>query len=77
MADIEREIDPPEPTRYDHVRIKKYWIEVEWEDGYRETIDAPKNIPQLDAFIDEIEYEANCDIIQNHQQKWGEPDGDY
>jgi hypothetical protein len=54
MSDIEREIDPPEPTRYDHVRIKKYWIEVEWEDGYRETIDAPKDIPQLDAFIDEI-----------------------
>ena len=34
MSDIERDIDPPEPTRFDHVRIKKYWIEIEWEDGY-------------------------------------------
>jgi hypothetical protein len=77
MADIEREIDPPEPVRYDLVRIKKYWIEIEWEDGYREVVDAPKDIPQLDAFIDDIEYEANCDILQNQAQKYGEPDGDY
>jgi hypothetical protein len=77
MSDIERDIDPPEPTRYDHIRIKKYWIEVEWEDGYRETIDAPKDIPQLDAFIDEIEYEANCDILENQAQKYGDPDSDY
>ena len=57
--------------------FKKYWIEVEWEDGYREAIDAPKDIPQLDAYIDEIEYEANRDIIENQQQKWGDPDRDY
>lgn len=77
MSDIEREIDPPEPVRYDLVRIKKYWIEIEWEDGYREVVDAPKDIPQLDAFIDDIEYEANCDILQNQAQKYGDPDGDY
>ena len=76
MSDIERDIDPPEPMRFDHVRIKKYWIEIEWEDGYREVVDAPKDIPQLDAFIDDIEYEANCDILQNQAQKYGEPYGD-
>jgi len=73
--ELERDLDPPSPQ--EPIRIKKYWIEVEWEDGYREVVDAPKDIPQLDAFIDEIEYEANRDILENQAQKYGDPDGDY
>lgn len=78
MSDIERDIDPPEPLRYDMINIKKVRLSIVWDDGRAEELDIPNHlIPEIDAYINEVEYEANRDILQNQALKYGDPDGDY
>ena len=79
MTELERDIDPPEPVRYDMVKIKSWWIGIKWEDGTTEEIDPPTDsmISEMEQYLNEIEYEANRDILENQAQKYGDPDGDY
>ena len=77
MDDLERDLDPPEPQ--EPIKIKKWWITIQWEDGRTEEIDPPTDsmISEMEQYLDEVEYEYNRDILENQAQKWGEPDRDY
>ena len=75
--ELERDIDPPEPQ--EPIKIKKWWITIQWEDGTTEEIDPPTDsmINEMEQYLNEIEYETNRDILEDRAQKWGDPDGDY
>ena len=75
--ELERDLDPPEPQ--EPIKIKKWWISIQWEDGTTEEIDPPTDsmIEEMEQYLDEVEYETNRDILENQAQKWGEPDRDY
>ena len=77
MDDLERDLDPPEPQ--EPIKIKKWWITIQWEDGRTEEIDPPTDsmISEMEQYLDEVEYEYNRDILENQAQKYGDPDGDY
>ena len=77
MIELERDLDPPEPQ--EPIKIKKWWITIQWEDGRTEEIDPPTDsmISEMEQYLNEIEYEANRDILENQAQKYGDPDGDY
>lgn len=74
---LERDLDPPEPQ--EPVRIKKWWITIQWEDGTTEEIDPPTDsmISEMEQYLNEIEYETNRDILEDQAHKYGDPDGDY
>ena len=76
----ERDIDPPcEDPR--NVRIKSWWITIKWDDGRIEDLALPEAFRQagkdIEGYLDEIEYEANCEINQEMAQKYGEPQEEY
>lgn len=72
--ELERDIDPPsEDPR--NVRIKSYWVTYQWDDGRTEELDWMDK--RIEDVLDEIEYEANCEINQEMAQKYGEPQEDY
>jgi len=75
--ELERDLDPPEPQ--EPIKIKKWWITIQWEDGRTEEIDPPTDsmISEMEQYLDEIEYEYNRDILEDQAQKYGDPDGDY
>ena len=75
--ELERDLDPPEPQ--EPVKIKKWWITIQWEDGRTEEIDPPTDsmISEMEQYLDEVEYEYNRDILEDQAQKYGDPDGDY
>jgi hypothetical protein len=75
--ELERDLDPPEPQ--EPIKIKKWWITIQWEDGRIEEIDPPTDsmIEQMEQYLDEVEYEYNRDILEDQAQKYGDPDGDY
>jgi hypothetical protein len=77
MSDLERDLDPPEPQ--EPIKIKKWWITIQWEDGRTEEIDPPTDsmISEMEQYLDEVEYEYNRDILEDQAQKYGDPDGDY
>jgi hypothetical protein len=76
MIELERDIDPPEPQ--EPVRIMKVRLSIVWEDGRTEELDIPDHlIRDIGAYVDEIEYEYNRDILEDQAQKYGDPDGDY
>jgi len=77
MIELERDLDPPEPQ--EPIKIKKWWITIQWEDGRTEEIDPPTDsmISEMEQYLDEIEYEYNRDILEDQAQKYGDPDGDY
>jgi hypothetical protein len=77
MTEFERDIDPPEPQ--EPIKIKKWWITIQWEDGRTEEIDPPTDsmISEMEQYLDEVEYEYNRDILEDQAQKYGDPDGDY
>lgn len=81
MTELERDIDPPEPVRYDMVKIKSWWIGYRWEDGTEDTINLEEHqrdaIDEIERTLDEVEYEVNRDILENQAQKYGDPDSDY
>jgi hypothetical protein len=74
---LERDLDPPEPQ--EPIKIKKWWITIQWEDGRTEEIDPPTDsmISEMEQYLDEVEYEYNRDILEDQAQKYGDPDGDY
>jgi hypothetical protein len=74
---LERDLDPPEPQ--EPIKIKKWWITIQWEDGRTEEIDPPTDsmISEMEQYLDEVEYETNRDILEDQAQKYGDPDGDY
>ena len=74
---LERDLDPPEPQ--EPVKIKKWWITIQWEDGRTEEIDPPTDsmISEMEQYLDEVEYEYNRDILEDQAHKYGDPDGDY
>jgi hypothetical protein len=74
---LERDLDPPEPQ--EPIKIKKWWITIQWEDGRTEEIDPPTDsmIEEMEQYLDEVEYEYNRDILEDQAQKYGDPDGDY
>jgi len=74
IDEIERDIDPPleDPrTRF----IKSYWVTYQWDDGTTEELGWMDK--RIGDALDEIEYEANCEINQEMAQKYGEPQEDY
>ena len=77
--ELERDLDPPEPQ--EPIRIKSWWIGYRWEDGTEDTLNLDDNFRQarrdIEGVLDEVESEANRDILENQAQKWGEPDRDY
>ena len=75
--ELERDLDPPEPQ--EPIKIKKWWITIQWEDGRIEEIDPPTDsmIEQMEQYLDEVEYEYNRDILEDQAQKYGDPDSDY
>ena len=75
--ELERDLDPPEPQ--EPIKIKKWWITIQWEDGRTEEIDPPTDsmIEQMEQYLDEVEYEYNRDILEHQAHKYGDPDGDY
>jgi hypothetical protein len=77
MSELERDLDPPEPQ--EPIKIKKWWITIQWEDGRTEEIDPPTDsmISEMEQYLDEVEYEYNRDILEDQAQKYGDPDGDY
>jgi hypothetical protein len=77
MIELERDLDPPEPQ--EPIKIKKWWITIQWEDGRTEEIDPPTDsmISEMEQYLDEVEYEYNRDILEDQAQKYGDPDGDY
>jgi hypothetical protein len=76
MIELERDIDPPEPQ--EPVRIMKVRLSIVWEDGRTEELDIPDHlIRDIGAYVDEVEYEYNRDILEDQAQKYGDPDGDY
>jgi hypothetical protein len=74
---LERDLDPPTPQ--EPIKIKKWWITIQWEDGRTEEIDPPTDsmISEMEQYLDEVEYEYNRDILEDQAQKYGDPDGDY
>jgi hypothetical protein len=74
---LERDLDPPTPQ--EPIKIKKWWISIQWEDGRTEEIDPPTDsmISEMEQYLDEVEYEYNRDILEDQAQKYGDPDGDY
>ena len=74
---LERDLDPPSPQ--EPIKIKKWWITIQWEDGRTEEIDPPTDsmIEEMEQYLDEVEYEYNRDILEDQAQKYGDPDGDY
>jgi hypothetical protein len=74
---LERDLDPPEPQ--EPIKIKKWWITIQWEDGRTEEIDPPTDsmISEMEQYLDEVEYEYNRDILEDQAHKYGDPDGDY
>jgi hypothetical protein len=74
---LERDLDPPEPQ--EPIKIKKWWITIQWEDGRTEEIDPPTDsmIEEMEQYLDEVEYEYNRDILEDQAHKYGDPDGDY
>jgi hypothetical protein len=73
---LERDLDPPEPQ--EPVRIMKVRLSIVWEDGRTEELDIPDHlIRDIGAYVDEVEYEYNRDILEDQAQKYGDPDGDY
>lgn len=77
IDEIERDIDPPEPVRYDLIKIKKVWLSIRWDDGTTEDFDLPEDSPILSDHLSEIVYEKNRDILENQAYKYGDPDSDY
>jgi hypothetical protein len=75
--ELERDLDPPEPQ--EPIKIKKWWITIQWEDGRTEEIDPPTDsmIEEMEQYLDEVEYEYNRDILEDQAHKYGDPDGDY
>jgi hypothetical protein len=75
--ELERDLDPPEPQ--EPIKIKKWWITIQWEDGRTEEIDPPTDsmIEEMEQYLDEVEYEYNRDILEDQAQKYGDPDVDY
>ena len=45
IDEIERDIDPPEPVRYDMIKINKVWLTIRWDDGTTEDFDLPEDSP--------------------------------
>jgi hypothetical protein len=76
-GELERDLDPPTPQ--EPIKIKKWWITIQWEDGRTEEIDPPTDsmISEMEQYLDEVEYEYNRDILEDQAQKYGDPDGDY
>jgi hypothetical protein len=74
---LERDLDPPTPQ--EPIKIKKWWITIQWEDGRTEEIDplTDSMISEMEQYLDEVEYEYNRDILEDQAQKYGDPDGDY
>jgi hypothetical protein len=77
IDEIERDIDPPEPVRYDMIQIKKVWLSIKWDDGTIEDFDLPEDSPILSDHLSEIAYEKNRDILEDQAYKYGDPDSDY
>ena len=76
MIELERDLDPPEPQ--EPVRIMKVRLSIVWEDGRTEELDIPDHLTRdIGAYVDEVEYEYNRDILEDQAQKYGDPDGDY
>lgn len=75
--ELERDIDPPEPIRYDMIQIKKVWLSIKWDDNTIEDFDLPEDSPILTEHLREIVYEKNHDILENQAYKYGDPDSDY
>jgi len=75
--ELERDIDPPEPIRYDMIKIKKVWLSIKWDDNTIEDFDLPEDSPILSDHLSDIVYEKNRDILENQAQKYGDPDSDY
>ena len=75
--ELERDLDPPTPQ--EPIKIKKWWISIQWEDGRTEEIDPPTDsmIEEMEQYLDEVEYEYNRDILEDQAHKYGDPDGDY
>ena len=75
--ELERDLDPPTPQ--EPIKIKKWWITIQWEDGRTEEIDPPTDsmIEEMEQYLDEVEYEYNRDILEDQAHKYGDPDGDY
>jgi hypothetical protein len=71
---IERDLDPPQEDPR-NVRIKNYWVTYQWDDGRTEELDWIDK--RIEDVLDEIEYEANCEINQELAQKYGEPQEEY
>ena len=75
--ELERDIDPPEPVRYDMIKIKKVWLSIKWDDNTIEDFDLPEDSPILSDHLSDIVYEKNRDILENQAYKYGDPDSDY
>ena len=76
MIELERDLDPPEPQ--EPIRIKKVRLSIVWEDNRTEELDIPNHlIRDIEAYVDEVEYEYNRDILQDQAYKYGDPDSDY
>jgi hypothetical protein len=75
--ELERDLDPPSPQ--EPIKIKKWWITIQWETGTIEEIDPPTDsmISEMEQYLNEIEYEVNRDILEHQAHKYGDPDGDY
>jgi len=75
--ELERDLDPPAPQ--EPIKIKSWWIGIKWEDGTTEEIDPPTDsmISEMEQYLNEIEYEANRDILENQAYKYGDPVCDY
>ena len=71
--ELERDIDPPEPVRYDMIKINKVWLTIRWDDGTTEDFDLPEDSPILSDHLSEIVYEKNRDILENQAYKYGDP----
>ena len=76
MTELERDLDPPTPQ--EPVKITKVRLSIKWEDGRTEELDIPDHlIRDIGAYVDEVEYEYNRDILEDQAHKYGDPDSDY
>jgi hypothetical protein len=77
--ELERDLDPPSPQ--EPLKIKRWWVGYLWEDGTEDTLTIPDNmgktINEVEALLDEVEWEVNRDILEHQAQKYGDPDSDY
>ena len=77
--ELERDLDPPSPQ--EPLRIKSWWIGYRWEDGTEDTLNLEDHqrsaINEVEALLDEVEWEVNRDILEHQAQKYGDPDSDY